>query len=116
MRHRVPDGDLGVIVSLAVHELLAEIEKRRRAAIRHSHANAGREPDSRYVPTAVRREVWSRDGSQCAFVGLMGRCPERGGLELHHVIPFCEGGPSTVENLQLRCQAHNRYEWESTRT
>jgi HNH endonuclease len=55
--------------------------------------------------SAMRR----RQG-QCAFVGVKGRCDERGLLEFHHVIPFAEGGPTTVENLELRCRAHNEFE------
>jgi hypothetical protein len=31
-------------------------------------------------------------------------------LEFHHVVPFASGGPTTVENLQLRCRAHNAFE------
>jgi 5-methylcytosine-specific restriction endonuclease McrA len=64
------------------------------------------------VPAAVTREVWRRDGAQCAFVGSLGRCAERNFLQLHHVIPFARGGPTTAENLQLRCRAHNVYEAE----
>jgi hypothetical protein len=33
-------------------------------------------------------------------------------LELHHVVPYAAGGPATVENIQLRCRAHNGYEAE----
>jgi hypothetical protein len=58
--------------------------------------------------------VWKRDGGQCAFVGKDGRCTERGFLEFHHVTPYATGGPTTVENLQLRCRAHNAYESEQT--
>jgi HNH endonuclease len=31
-------------------------------------------------------------------------------LEFHHVEPYARGGPATVENIQLRCRAHNAYE------
>jgi hypothetical protein len=31
-------------------------------------------------------------------------------LEFHHVIPFAEGGETTVADLQLRCRGHNDYE------
>ena len=58
----------------------------------------------------MKRKVWARDGGQCAFVGADGRCGEHGFLEFHHVIPFADSGPTMVENLQLRCRAHNRYE------
>jgi hypothetical protein len=54
--------------------------------------------------------VWARDANQCAFVGAEGRCQERAFLELHHVVPFADGGATSVENLQLRCRAHNAYE------
>ena len=47
---------------------------------------------------------------QCAFIGARGRCTERGFLEFHHVIPFADGGLAVVDNIQLRCRAHNQYE------
>ena len=60
----------------------------------------------------MKREVWARDGGQCAFVGAAGRCTERGFLEFHHVVPFADGGATSAENLELRCRAHNAYEAE----
>ncbi len=65
---------------------------------------------SRHIPAAVRREVWARDGGQCAFVGTNGRCIERGFVEFHHVVPYAAGGQTTAENLELRCRSHNVYE------
>ena len=67
-------------------------------------------PGSRHVASAVKRVVWARDEGRCAFVGSGGRCIERRFLEYHHVTPFAEGGETTVENLELRCRAHNAYE------
>jgi 5-methylcytosine-specific restriction endonuclease McrA len=61
--------------------------------------------------------VWQRDGGQCAFMGTHGRCTERGFLEFHHVQPYADGGESVVENVELRCRAHNVYEagrWDGT--
>lgn len=58
----------------------------------------------------VRREVWRRDQGQCAFVGVRGRCAERGFLEFHHVEPCAEGGAADAGNIELRCRAHNQYE------
>jgi len=40
------------------------------------------------------------------------RCAERGFLERHHVEPHAVGGEATVDNIQLRCRAHNAYEAE----
>ena len=67
---------------------------------------------SRHVPATVRRAVWARDQGRCAFHGAHGRCAETSRLELHHVVPFAAGGPTTVANLALRCRAHNGFESE----
>lgn len=65
---------------------------------------------SRYIPRAVLREVFARDGGQCTFIGPKGnRCSERGMLEVHHVRAFAFGGEATVENLRMVCRAHNSF-------
>lgn len=63
---------------------------------------------SRYISTDTKREVLSRDSNQCTYVAADGhRCVERGKLEFDHIVPFAHGGPNDVENLRLRCKAHN---------
>jgi 5-methylcytosine-specific restriction endonuclease McrA len=112
LRHAVPSGDTAEIVRRALQALLEKLERQKFAATQqprlgHRAAKAG----SRYVPAEVKRAVWIRDGGRCAFVGSTGRrCEERGGLEFHHVHSFARGGPATVENIQLRCRAHNAHE------
>ena len=110
LRHSVPDGDPAVVFDKALTLLLEDLERRKCAAT--SRPRAGRQVSvgSRHIPAAVRRDVWKRDGARCAFVGTNGRCAETGFLEFHHVVPFAEGGPSTADNIQLRCAAHNAYE------
>jgi hypothetical protein len=117
MRHRLPDGDPAVIFERALTLLLDHLEKQKLAAAakpRNDDGNAepttGRSGRTRYVPAAVRRDVWARDEGRCAFVGTHGRCTERGFLEFHHVEPFAAGGETTAGNLQLRCRSHNAYE------
>ena len=44
--------------------------------------------------------------------GEGGRCRERRYLEWHHRQPFGYQGPATVDNISLRCRAHNVYESE----
>ncbi len=90
------------------HESL--LERSRCAAARRPRATPPGRAAGRHVSAAVRRAVWQRDERRCACVGADGRCPETGWLELHHVVPFARGGPTTVENLELRCRAHNAYE------
>ena len=65
---------------------------------------------TRAVAARVRRAVWRRDCGRCTFIGRHGRCTQTRYLELHHIHPYALGGPATVENLTLRCRAHNAYE------
>jgi hypothetical protein len=65
------------------------------------------------IPAAVRREVWARDGGQCACRGEGGRrCESRWQLEFDHLVPVALGGPTTAANLRLACRAHNGFHAE----
>jgi 5-methylcytosine-specific restriction endonuclease McrA len=104
LRHTVPDGDPATIFDRALTLLLADLETRKLAKVARPRLSTRAPAGGRYVRADVRREVWSRDGGQCAFVGAQGRCAEKGFLEFHHVIPFARGGPTSAANLQLRCR------------
>jgi hypothetical protein len=110
LRHQVPDGDPAAIFDRSVALLLHDLERKKLAQTNHPRPARTPTPGSRHVPAAVRRDVWKRDGGRCAFIGNAGRCAERGFLEFHHVVPYADGGPTTAENLQLRCRPHNAYE------
>ena len=112
LRHAIPSGDLAEIVDRAVTLLLADLERTKLAAVERPRAVRSKVRGSRYIPSAVRRAVWERDGGRCAFVGTQGRCAERGFLEFHHVEPHSVGGAPSVDNLELRCHAHNLHEAE----
>ena len=45
-----------------------------------------------------------RDKGVCQFPG----CESRGGLHLHHVKHWADGGPTDLENLTLLCSYHHR--------
>ena len=109
-RHSVPSGDPAVLFERAIRLLLEQLERQLCGSARRSRAVSRAATHSRHVPAAIRRAVWARDADQCAFVGADGRCRERAFLQLHHVVPFADGGATSVENLQLRCRAHNAYE------
>ena len=56
----------------------------------------------RVIPTAVKLEVWRRDGGKCVVCGAADE------LHFDHVVPISRGGTSTVaENIQLLCARHN---------
>jgi 5-methylcytosine-specific restriction endonuclease McrA len=113
MRRQVPDGDPGVIFDRALDLLLAQAEKRAFSSTTRPRFPRVMEPRSRTIPAAVERAVWAREAGQCAFVGRTGRrCSEKTFLEFHHVDPHAHEGEPTVENIALRCRAHNVYESE----
>ena len=112
LRHSIPTGDLAEIVDRAVTLLLADLERAKLAAVERPRTARSKVVGSRYIPLAIRRAVWKRDGGRCAFVGAEGRCMERGFLEFHHIRPHAAGGATTVENLELHCRAHNLHEAE----
>jgi len=134
LSHRVPNGDLAVIIKEALLERLKQVQKERFGKGKRTRTGspatrvgspeseekavpvedaAGEQTESRYIPSEVKRAVWDRDQGRCAFMARNGRwCSERRWIEFHHIIPFAWGGKSTVENIELRCRTHNAYEGE----
>jgi hypothetical protein len=113
LRHAVPDGDTAEVIDRALTVLLDSLLKNKTAAADRPRAASTARPGTRTIPAAVRRAVWLRDGARCAFVAANGRrCTARAFLEFHHVQPYAVGGPATVDNIALRCHAHNQHERE----
>ena len=108
----IPNGDPAVIFERALDLLVHAVEKKKLAATAKPRLPRGSKTGSRDVPAHVRRAVWKRDGGRCSFAGRSGRCAERRYLEWHHVQPHGHQGPATIENISLRCRAHNVYESE----
>jgi len=53
--------------------------------------------------------VYLRDHGQCSFVSADGRrCEARALLELDHIEPWAKRGDAGVDNIRLRCRAHNQ--------
>jgi 5-methylcytosine-specific restriction endonuclease McrA len=110
LSHALPSGDLGELVERAVDALIEQETRKRFGPRRAPAARKARElkPGSRHVPVETERAVWERYNSQCSFVDGEGRrCAERRFLTLEHRKPFALGGPPTLENLCLLCNAHN---------
>lgn len=79
--------------------------ERRVLPERHVLPGAG----SRHIPAEIADLVWIRDGGRCSFIGENGkRCCATTELEIDHEIPFALGGRATLDNLRLRCRAHNQ--------
>jgi hypothetical protein len=114
LRHAIPSGDPAQIVGRALEVLVEDLVRRKFAVTPRPRASQGQADDSRNVPAEVRRAVFIRDRGGCGYVGTDGRRGgERAFLEFHHLIPYAAGGRPTVDNIVLRCRAHNAYEAEA---
>ncbi|MDH3726115.1 MAG: HNH endonuclease [Myxococcales bacterium] len=114
LSHQIPDGDAGAVIERALDALLAETKKKKAALTDkpRSRAHAASEK-TRAIPARVRREVFERDEGRCVFVDAEGRrCSSTWQVEFHHRIPYGRGGPHDIDNIELRCRAHNQYEAE----
>ena len=102
------------VLDRALTLLISDLERRRCATVGKSRTKDVSSADgrTRHIPAAVRREVWKRDEGRCAFTNGSRRCSETTFLEFHHVEPYAAGGLAVVDNIQLRCRAHNQYEAE----
>ena len=112
LAHARPGCEIADVLELALADLVQRLEQRKFG---DTDTPRRRRPSSgdRHIPAEVRRQVAERDGKRCTFVSEQGtRCPERAMLEYDHVRPIALGGRSTVENLRLRCRAHNQFEAE----
>ena len=109
----MPDADLAGIIEAAVTEKLERLEARRFAktkAPRKTLAETHTTPSSRYIPAAVRRAVYERDGGRCHYVDERGkRCTARRRLEFHHRHPYAREGDHSPENVLLACRTHNAF-------
>jgi hypothetical protein len=114
LSHAVPSGDIPQLLERALDELISKQEKLQLAATGRPRMARG-SGNPRYICAPVKRAVRKRDRGQCTYISGRGhRCGARKFLQYDHVIPVARGGISTVENLRLRCRAHNQLEAERT--
>ena len=111
LRHKYPKGKLEDIFNEALDLLLEKkdpirkIEKQKK-----KNTLPVIQPNSRYIPKAIQREVYTRDQARCSYKSSEGKqCGEQNFLELDHIHPWSLGGASTSENLRLLCRTHNQY-------
>jgi hypothetical protein len=130
LRHRVPDGDLSAVFERALDALIEKVKKERfavgvkprtSASTRKfpvkPHNTSRRKADKgssprrlRYIPASIRRAVYERDGGRCTFTDPSGhRCKVTDAVEYDHVKGFARTKVHRVEDIRLRCRAHNQY-------
>ena len=114
LSHQIPSRDVTKVLSRLIELGLQQLRKQKYGAGRKPRTTTHcPSSNPRYIPNTVKQAVWERDGGQCTFTSESGhRCPARDFLEYDHIEPVARGGNSTVENIRLRCHAHNQYDAE----
>ena len=115
LSHRIPNGNLAEVLDRVLDLAIQQLEKQKFAATSRPRSSQRGSSNPRTIPAHVRRTVWERDQGRCTFVSESGRhCAAHDRLEFDHIVPVGRGGEATVENLRLRCRAHNQYEASAT--
>lgn len=63
------------------------------------------DPDSRYIPAHLKREVFEKANYKCSWKD----CDSVYGLEVDHILPVSKGGKTEAANLRLLCRHHNQF-------
>jgi len=110
LSHARPGADAEAILEAGLDLILAQ-QARRRAQVKRPRkvkAPPAGGADSSHIPAEVRGEAWTRDGGRCQWSLERGDiCGSTRRPALDHIHPKARGGPTTVENLRVRCRRHN---------
>jgi 5-methylcytosine-specific restriction endonuclease McrA len=114
LSHAKPGADAEAILEAGLDLILARQAKRRGQVEKPRRPRSDAKPTSApvelaTVPADVRRAVWARDQGRCQWRLDSGHiCGSTHRLELDHIVLRSRGGPSTVENLRILCERHNK--------
>ena len=78
------------------------------ASVPRTRAEKPATQNQRYIPAALKHNIYLRDTGQCTHVNDGKRCENRRWLDIHHKIPLANGGKTSEENLTTLCSAHHR--------
>src|SRR4051812_39320126 len=111
LRHRVPKGELAVVIETALDALIDKLKKERFAVGRRPRKQSVPPPSlsaSRHIPDAIKRAVYERAEGRCEFVDESGRrCTETGGVEFDHLEGFARTHIHSVDAIRVLCRGHN---------
>ncbi len=122
--HRVPKRNLPGVIERAIDLLIDKVKKERfgvggrprspRAspdATRRDGPGGGEAAaHSRYIPEAIRRAVYERDGGCCTYVDETGRrCNSTHKVTFEHRSGFARTHVHSVDDIVVMCEAHNQH-------
>ncbi len=110
--HQNPKRALATLIEKSLDLLLADIEKKKLGKTNKPRPSKGTKNGN--FSREARREIYERDGEQCAYVSPSGqRCQAQAFLEMDHRTARARGGRGTSRNGRVLCAAHNALEAEN---
>jgi len=120
--HVMPHASFADLIKRAAKESVAQMEEKRTPkkackvktpAPEWKPMTASETESAAPLPLSkaeIRRQIWLRDESQCTFIDpRTGEvCGSKHFVEEDHILPKAMGGEYTLENIRLRCRAHNQ--------
>lgn len=98
--------------NLSMAELITEMAKISIAKLQPKppKQDGGAAVPTRYIPANMKRSVYHRDQGKCQYVDPKTgkKCESRYQVQYDHIVPFAQGGLTSVDNLQILCATHNR--------
>ena len=110
LRHSVPNGDPAAIFDRALTLLLTELRKRKLGLTNQPRSAGIQNRSSRCIPASVNARSGNATAAGARSQGRRVDAPREASWNSTIVIPFAAGGPTTADNLELRCRAHNAHE------
>ena len=108
LSHKCPNGDFESVVREAFRLVLERDRKRKALTDRPRTQSKALGENDRYVPAAVKREVWERDQGRCTWpMGDGDVCGSTHRLEFDHDLEVALGGKPAIGNIRLLCKSHN---------
>ena len=103
--HKNYEGRLDVLIEILADQALAKYDAIPRFTSARTPAK------TRHIPAALKRAVQKRDDGSCTyFHSESGKvCASKHAVEFEHLNPYSLGGEHSLENLTLRCRAHNQH-------
>lgn len=114
--HINPNATYAELIDIMANKLLKNKTAPVKSPCRPTNQRSNATPPggvvaSRYIPSALKHQIYIRDKGCCSYVDsrTKRRCESRYQLELDHKFPYALEGDHTPENLRLVCRNHNQF-------
>lgn len=110
LSHKLPDAGFADVIEHISEMALEKLDPLRKATPAVEIADSAKN-GSRYISVHAKTQVWKTSVGQCCFKDPQTgkRCASTRFLEVDHKFPYSKGGSNESTNLQLLCDAHNRW-------